>query len=55
MMKDKMQSIESAIFILKTALSVMTDIKFGRKDESDNVSVNRMLDSAKLNIEEGKF
>ncbi len=49
--QDKMQSIESAIFMLKVALSQMTDINFGRKD--DTVSVNRILESAKMNIEGG--
>jgi guanylate kinase len=48
--QDKMQNIESAIFILKVALTQMTDINFGRKDD-DPVSINRMLESAKVNIE----
>ena len=51
--QDKMKNIESAIFIPKVALSQMTDINFGRKDDDDNASVNKMLESAKFNIEGG--
>ena len=50
-LQEKMQSVESAIFALKVALSQMTDINFGRKDNYEYQAVNRTLESAKLSIE----
>ncbi len=52
-MQDKIAAVESAIYVLKTAASMMADIACGKLGANDSVEINKILDLAKMNLEGG--